>query len=753
MDSKMETLGTRAVEAAGRVSVLRWVIVSVLGIFVLLFLLSMGAMVTGASDLGQSHFAERARRDFLGFIIWRNLVLLMKGYGLMSAGFVVLCYPLVGLWVRGRVTRVTRYAVAWRTVLLVGVAVTLMVMRLFWKQPYFSAEAWYSQWYQDLLEFLPEAVTGVVFLVLFKVVPWVVVVVVAGYYLLALRNWMVGPRRGPQRVAGALAVVGGVLTVGMVVFSPGARGSHGKPDVAGGPQKKMNVLIIASDSLRGDRLSCNGYFREVSPNIDRLAAKSTNFTKCFTPIGSTLESMVGMLTSEYPHTHGFRQMFPSKELVEKVNREASTLPTVLGKAGYDTAVMGDWCAAIFNLTPLGFEEVQVSDFDNFKIWMSQAVYMHHFVIPLFFDNEFGYWLFPELQSFAFFLKPEVVTERVVKKLEAQGEDPFFWTVFYSCNHLNYHSPDPYYKMWADPDYKGKHKYMVSLNPDNFAANTDIGKEYAGMDRADVEQIRALYDGCTTQFDDCVGRIVATLEETGQLENTIIIITSDHGDDQFEPGVSFCHGITFSGGDQGNHIPFVLYVPGREGKKVDRIVRNIDYAPTILDLLEMPAEPKFEGVSLKPYVEEEAADLGLAYFGETSYLFFNRQIPGESPLEVPALQDTTHVDEDFDFHIVLQDKFQEAVVKTKERCLRTEEFKLVYTPGQEAPIHRLYHLASDPHCERDVKGEHPAVYRAMKKYLWGWIVDHEEGRVREIEGAEVEEEIAVPQEYLEIDWGK
>ena len=76
--------------------------------------------------------------------------------------------------------------------------------------------------------------------------------------------------------------------------------------------ERPNVIIIASDSLRPDHLSCNGYPRNTSPNIDALEAKSINCTKCFTPIGATLESMIRLMSSQYPHTHGVRHMFPSK---------------------------------------------------------------------------------------------------------------------------------------------------------------------------------------------------------------------------------------------------------------------------------------------------------------------------------------------------------------------------------------------------------------------------------------------------------
>ena len=735
--------------------ILKWVSLSVVGCFLAQFLTSLLLMLTGAVELGQSKFVALARENYMGFLAWKSLMLLVKGYGLLCVVYVVICFPLISLWVKKRARRITRWAVIWRTVVLVMASVILMIMRLFWKQPYFSSEGWIVEPVMNFLNTLPEGPKFMVLGLLFDVLPWLIALVVVGFYALVYHRLM---SRLPARSRWIAYGVTSVVIVGVAVTFLLPREGFGGTvkDLKVEGARPMNVLIITSDSLRGDKLSCNGYFREVSPNIDELAAKSTNFTKCFTPIGSTLESMTSLMTAQYPHTHGFRQMFPDKELVDRVNTDSATLAWLLRQKGYDTAVMGDWCAAIYNLTPMGFEEVKVSDYDNFKIWLSQAVYMQHFVIPLFFDNEVGYRLFPELESFAFFLEPEVVTDRVVKKLDrqARSEKPFFWTVFYSCNHLNYHSPDPYYKMWGDPDYNGSHKYSVALNPDEFAQNTDIGKEFAGMSKADVEQIRALYDGCTTQFDDCVGRILAKLRETGQLDNTIIIITSDHGDDLFEPGVSFCHGVSFSGGDQGNHIPGVIYVPGLEDKagKVDRIVRNIDFAPTVLDLLDLPGEPKFEGVSLVPYLKKESDDLGLAFYGETSYLFFNRQIPGEKPLQIPAMEDTTRIDEEFDHHIVLSDKFHDAVVKTKERCLRTEDFKLVYTPGQEHPIHRLYELKTDPHCETDVKADHPEVYAAMKKHLWAWIAEQKEARIPEIENDHGVEEIKVPGEFLEIDWG-
>src|SRR5690606_7018076 len=100
-----------------------------------------------------------------------------------------------------------------------------------------------------------------------------------------------------------------------------------------------------------------------------------------------------------------------------------------------------------------------SSFDSFKIYMSQAVVMAHSIIPTYFDNALGYKLYPQINSFASFVTPDVVTNRVKDRLSeaAANRRPFFWHVFYSCTHLPYQSRDPYASMFIDPAYAGPNK--------------------------------------------------------------------------------------------------------------------------------------------------------------------------------------------------------------------------------------------------------------------------------------------------------
>jgi arylsulfatase A-like enzyme len=226
-----------------------------------------------------------------------------------------------------------------------------------------------------------------------------------------------------------------------------------------------------------------------------------------------------------------------------------------------------------------------------------------------------------------------------------------------------------------------------------------------------------------------------------MDDTVVLVTGDHGDDLFEPNCTFGHGTTFNGGDQANHVPAILHVPGlKEPQKHAGISRTIDFVPTLLDLVNVPADRRFEGTSLAPLIRGEKESLGLAFFGETSYLFFRRKIPGEEPLFIPPMDETTFIDPDFDFHFVLKDKFQDAVLKTKEHCVRTERFKYIRTPGVRHSIERLFDLRNDPHCERDVKELYPDVRARLAAALDHWRETRAQSTTHEIYGILGEENL-------------
>ncbi len=707
--------------------VMLWTAVTIAAWHLALFVMSVTALTVYAAQ-SESRFASLALEQHRAFLFWTNVDLL-RGYALVALGHLLLCYPVIAYWLKGRAA-VTRRAVAWRALLITAGITVYFVLRLIHVRPYFLNSSSYDHWYFKLLIGLPDAIRPGVFFALFTALPAAAGLTAAAYYgarIMARARAAYGSLRVPGLAVAALAAC--LLVVTTV---PALRGDEAP---AGRVQGPPNVLFLVSDSLRADRLSCNGYGRPTSPHIDELAARSVNFQRMMTPVGSTLESMTTIMTGQYPHTHGFRHMYPSRERVERTLAGSPTLAASLKAQGYSTAAMGDWCAGIFNAVPMGFDEVQASDYDDFRLYMAQAVYIAHVIIPLYFDNALGYRLFPRIQSFATYVTPDVVTDRLIERLSraARGGGPFFVTAFYSCTHLPYYCPPPYHELYTDSSYTGKNKFKMDFNIDGFIRGAGIEKEFKGMQAQEIRQIRDLYDGTVSFFDTQVGRVLAFMERSGLMENTIVVVTSDHGDDLFEPNTTIGHGLSFNGGDQTNGIPFVMYVPGGRFApgRVARITRAIDIAPTVLDITGMPREERFEGTSLRPYLENPSADLSLAFYGETSYLFFKRQVPGEEPLWVAPLEESTIIDPDFDFHFVLKEKYEADVLRTKERCVRTEDWKLVYTPGVHRDIWRLFHLPTDPHCERDVKYAFPRITKAMQERLRQWTDERRESRICEI----------------------
>jgi arylsulfatase A-like enzyme len=686
--------------------------------FLFQYCFALVRLSTGSASMANK-FSALAQDKYMDFLIWQNVQVLVA-YVILAILFAIVLRPfMAGLCSLFRVrSGLLRLLLAAAGAFLIH---GYFILRLVDTRPYFLDDAKFGYWYYEVLNVVPDGVKPVIFFLLFKGLP-VLVLAYAGWWYWKNLSWK-GRTAMLSAAAGLLAVV--VWNTG-VLASVGTGVSDGKTD--GMP----NVIIIGSDSLRSDRLGCNGYRPRrsdglaaagVSPRIDELAGRSVNLENCFTPIASTLESGTSLMSSLYPHTHGLRQMYPDEQTVNTAKSRVEPIASVLAKKGYDTAAFGDWCAGYFELMPLGFEHVSVSSFDNFKIYMSQAVVMAHFVIPLYFDNAAGYKLFPQLGSFAQFVTPEVVTERVKGRLGevAESGKPFFWHVFYSCNHLPYRSPEPYSSMFADPNYTGPNKSGVDFDIDSFIGGTDLENKWKALPEKEIRQIRDLYDGCTRQFDDNVGSILDALKERGLAGNTIVIVTADHGDNLYEEGVTLGHGLTFNGGMQANHVPLVFHVPGAEAAKVAAHVRTIDIAPTIADLLGAVKPKSWEGTSFAAWLHGEEEPASRAFYGETGFPFVQFRVAGIERPKLPPMDGMTGIDDSFNYQFVLKKEFVEPLVNAKQRCLMTDKWKLICTPTSAGGRHfALFSRESDTDSETDVAAENPEVLAPMKAALEKWI---------------------------------
>lgn len=682
--------------------------------------------LAGRSGGMESKFNRIAVDDYRGYLIGQNLQVLLAYVVIGLAGW-LLIVPLVS-WVRGRLGR-------WLPSWVGGFAAAFVLhgyfmFRLSYSRPYFTGDAVFGDWYYGILRLPPESWRPLVHGLAFDALP---LFGAMGALLWWFRHF---------RPAGRL-VLGGLLVLLSTAFFTAKHGIPAAGGERGGNGGPPNVIIIGSDSLRGDRLGYAGYRPErtdgpaaegVSPNIDRWAREAAIFEGCRTPVGSTLESGVMAFTSSYPHTNGLRQMFVTREQVETLDERVTSIASVLAERGYDTAAIGDWCAGYFHLTPLGFETIDVSSFDSFQIYVSQAVMMAHFVVPLYFDNPLGYQLFPQIRSFAQFVTPEVVTERVEDRLRQRGRGarPFFWHVFYSCNHLPYRASEPYSTMFVDPDYRGPNATGVDFDIDAFIGSTDLESKWAALPEKEARQIRALYDGCTREFDANFGRLLKALRDSGELENTIVVLTADHGDDLYGPGVTLGHGLSFNGEDASYHVPLAIRGPGVEPRRYDEQVRTLDLAPTLAELLEVEAPARWEGRSLVPWLEEPVVARPLPFYGETQFPFIQFEVEGVERPALPPMDGLTEVDPNFNHQFVLKEELREAVIAAKQRCLRTRDWKVVATPTATGDRHyQLFHTASDPHCETDLASRETEVLGRMRRALDRWIDEKVESSIEEI----------------------
>jgi arylsulfatase A-like enzyme len=698
-----------------------------LSLFLLLqYALGISRLVNSSDDM-DNKFNALAREQHFLFLLQKNLYVGVAYILLGIAAFVVL-WP---LWEKLEPRfRPHRLWSTLRAFLMVVLVHGYFVIRLSATRPYFLQEAEYGQWYYHLCDWFPRWLNALVF----SWFPYAALLAVSVWYW---RRWQHKPRTRWLTAVLLLTLVG-IWTIPKLTPAPVAAKQAFNPT-----QGPWNVLIIGSDSLRGDRLGFTGYkparsdgaaAAGVSPSIDALASKSQVFARCYTPIASTLESNTSLHTSLYPHSHGFRQMYPNQQQVEKTTASIQPIATQLRQVGYHTAAIGDWCAGFYEMMPLGHEEVSVSSFDSFKIYMSQAVIMAHFIVPLYFDHEVGFQVFPEIESFAQFVTPEVVTKRVENKLAevARSGQPFFSHVFYSCNHLPYRSVQPYNSLFADPNYRGKNKTSVDFDIDEFIGGTDLENKWNKLTPADAQQISALYDGCTRQFDDCVARILEALKRNGLAERTIVIISSDHGDDLYEPGATLGHGLSFNGGDQSNHIPLVMYVPGKAPQTFQQIVRAIDIAPTLMDLLGQSSPAGWEGKSFAPWLDEPSIAQSRPFYAETGFPFIQLRVENVPRPPLPPMDEMTFIDDDYDYHFVLKPEYEQRLVDAKERVLRTEHWKLILTPCADGERHfRLFDLRNDPHCEHNIVTEKPEVFLAMKKALEKWVDEKTESDIATI----------------------
>jgi arylsulfatase A-like enzyme len=370
---------------------------------------------------------------------------------------------------------------------------------------------------------------------------------------------------------------------GLLLASIAACSGEAEPD---GP----DVLLISLDSVRSDYLTFVD--EETAPNLTELARRGTIFTQAVSGTSWTLPSHIQMFTGMPPVLHCVQE----DDL--RLDPLVPTLPQLLARAGYH-------CAGLYTSWYLSGEYGFADGFFTYRNSLPNGDEMEREVLESLRSGEdLARSRAKHKQSMSRFNQlissPTVVENAAESIASADSERPYFLFAHLYDPHFDYVPPAPWRDAF-DPEYEGK------IDGVNYWTNKQIFDETKEPKRRisdrDLDHVRALYRGEVAWTDAAIGDLLAELSERGRLENTLIIITADHGEEFFEHD-DRGHRRTLY--EEVLRVPLLVVPPGALAGKVatsrDDQVSLSDILPTILDYAGVAIPETVHGRPLRPLIE-------------------------------------------------------------------------------------------------------------------------------------------------------
>jgi len=349
-----------------------------------------------------------------------------------------------------------------------------------------------------------------------------------------------------------------------------ACGSGGDPDEGevrgGGPasaSRPPNLILVVIDTLRADALGSYGAERDTSPHLDDLAARSVRFERAYATAPWTQPSVASILTGLPPSRHGL------VDLLQGLPDASLSVVEVLRRHGYATAgVVSSHLLGRRYGFHQGFEVLDESQTPDAPERISTAG----------------------------------VTAVAVRHLDrmAAGGRPFFLFVHYF---------DPHYTYRDDPAVDFADRRVVIESLEDWQA---LVARAASLSPPEVATLRALYDEEVRRTDAGIGRLLATLRARQLLEESVVAVTGDHGEEFMEHG-RLGHGFALH--EELVRVPLLLHLPrGPAGRMVRAPVSNASLATTLLELAGIDPDALPAGApSLLPALADHSAPLGPVFF--------------------------------------------------------------------------------------------------------------------------------------------
>lgn len=344
------------------------------------------------------------------------------------------------------------------------------------------------------------------------------------------------------------------------------------------PKERPNFVFILVDDLRYDLAHCTGNPESKTPNIDRIARNGTIFSNAFVTISLCSPSRATFLTGQYGHCNGIYVNETRPELDPSI----ATWPKLLQESGYDTAFVGKWHQGKGNYPRKGFNH-----------WVS-------------FDGQ-GAYENPTINTDGVTRQvngymTDILSDAAMEWLRKDRAEPFCLYLSHKACHGPF-SPAPRHANLYDgvefphppncyDNLEGKPEWLKAMSKARDPHNVS---SYGGLDNVVRNQLR-----CLAAADEGIGRILDQLERTGQLENTVIAFAGDNGFYHGEHGL----GDKRSAYEESIRIPLIVSYPKmiKPGTKIQDMVLNTDFAPTMLDLAGIAPPASMQGKSMVPLLK-------------------------------------------------------------------------------------------------------------------------------------------------------
>ena len=319
-----------------------------------------------------------------------------------------------------------------------------------------------------------------------------------------------------------------------------------------------NIVFIVIDALRAQNLGCYGSERKISPNIDRLANESILFSDAYTTITKTDPALTTIFSGRYPLSHGLIQHGTrvKKKGIDQL-RKIKFLPEILKLHDYRTLAV-DWLDR-WHARGYDFYSGPLTEFDIpfRRTWCARRV------VDRIFTRIFGFELL-ELAIYKLtgnrpisYDPADIVTNKAIDLVKQSKNEGFFLFIHYWDPHAIYFPPEEYSKsIFLEDRYNGEIRFV----------------------------------------DHQLGRLMSFIKGQSLWEDTLFILTSDHGESIQEHGIIMAHEGLY---ETTVRVPLILRHSKFPPRKIKGFVQHVDIVPTVLDLLGISVDQHFDGLSLVP----------------------------------------------------------------------------------------------------------------------------------------------------------